>query len=102
MNPDGSAPRFDVTAFGEMLVRFSVPSGKRLEATSQLDVYPAGAEANVMTLLARLERQTCWFGALPTNPLGRFAANALHTAGVGLGGVSWKENSRMGIYYVEF
>ena len=33
-------PRFDVTTLGEMLVRLSVPSGKRLEAASQLDVYP--------------------------------------------------------------
>ena len=95
-------PRFDVTTFGEMLVRLSVPSGKRLENTSQLDVYPAGAEANVATLLARLGRQTCWFGALPNNPLGRLAVNALRTAGVDSCGVTWKDTGRMGTYYVEF
>jgi hypothetical protein len=50
-------PRFDVTTLGEMLIRLSVPDGKRLENASQLEVYPAGAEANVATLLARLERQ---------------------------------------------
>ena len=95
-------PRFDVTTFGEMLVRLSVPSGKRLENASQFDVYPAGAEANVATLLARLERQTCWLGALPNNPLGRLAVNALRTAGVNPGGVIWKDTGRMGAYYVEF
>lgn len=97
-----SAPRFDVTSFGEMLVRLSVPSGKRIENSTQFDVHPAGAEANVLTLLARLERQTCWCGALPANPLGRLAFRALRTAGVDTGAVLWKENGRMGTYYVEF
>jgi 2-dehydro-3-deoxygluconokinase len=95
-------PRFDVTALGEMLVRFSVPSGKRLENASQLDVYPAGAEANVATLLARLGRRACWVGALPDNPLGRLGANALRGAGVDLTGIIWKDQGRMGTYYVEF
>ena len=95
-------PLFDVTALGEMLVRFSVPSGKRLENASQLDVYPAGAEANVATLLARLGRRACWVGALPDNPLGRLGANALRGAGVDLNGIIWKDQGRMGTYYVEF
>lgn len=95
-------PRFDVTTVGEMLIRLSVPSGKRLENASQLDVHPAGAEANVATLLARLERRTCWFGALPDNPLGRLALNALRVAGVSTDGVVWKDHGRMGTYYVEF
>lgn len=95
-------PRFDVTTIGEMLLRLSVPSGKRLETSTQLDVYPAGAEANAVTLLARLERRTCWFGALPKNPLGRLSANALRVAGVDTSGVSWAESGRMGTYYVEF
>jgi 2-dehydro-3-deoxygluconokinase len=97
-----SEPRFDVTSIGEMLVRLSAPSGKRIENATQLDVYPAGAEANVLTLLARLERKTCWFGALPVNPLGRLALNALRTAGMDISGICWKENGRMGTYFVEF
>ena len=95
-------PRFDVTTIGEMLIRLSVPSGKRIENAAQLEVFPAGAEANVVTLLARLERQACWFGALPANPLGRLAVNALRVAGVDTGGVCWNEIGRMGTYYVEF
>jgi len=35
--------RFDVTSFGEMLLRLNVSSGDRLEAAKHLDVYPAGA-----------------------------------------------------------
>jgi 2-dehydro-3-deoxygluconokinase len=95
-------PRFDVTTLGEMLVRLSVPSGKRIENASQFDVHPAGAEANVATLLARLERRTSSTGALPENPLGRLAFNALRLAGVGTDGVIWKAHGRMGTYYVEF
>lgn len=95
-------PRFDVTSLGEMLLRLSVPAGERLEAARQLDMYPAGAEANVMSLLARLERKTQWAGALPTNSLGRLAANALRTAGVDTSSIIWNASGRMGTYYVEF
>jgi len=94
--------RFDVTALGEMLLRLSVPAGERLEAAKQLDLYPAGAEANVMSLLARLERKTHWAGALPQNPLGRLAVNALRTASVDTSGIIWRQSGRMGTYYVEF
>ena len=95
-------PRFDVTSLGEMLLRLSVPEGKRLETATNLDVYPAGAEANVISVLARLERRTCWFGALPKNPLGRLAANALRIAGTDTSGITWSEKGRLGTYYVEF
>ena len=97
--PEG---RFDVTSLGEMLLRLSVPSGERLENTNHLDVYPAGTETNVLSLLSCLERKTYWAGALPRNSLGRLAANALRTAGVDTNGILWKEGGRMGTYYVEF
>ena len=64
-------PRFDVTTLGEMMLRLSVPSGERLENATRFDIYPAGAEANVATLLSRLGRRRWWVGALPVNPLGR-------------------------------
>jgi 2-dehydro-3-deoxygluconokinase len=102
MSSNETKSRFDVTTLGEMLVRLSVPSGKRIENTSQFDVFPAGAEANLATLLARLERRTCWVGALPVNPLGRLASHALRAAGVDSNGVIWKDSGRMGTYYVEF
>lgn len=95
-------PLFDATTLGEMLLRLSVPSGERLETARQLEVYPAGAEANVMSLLARLERKTFWTGALPQNPLGRLAGNVLRLAGVDTNGILWNESGRMGTYYVEF
>ena len=95
-------PRFDVTTLGEMLVRLSVRSGERLEQATHLDVFPAGAEANLITLLSGLERRTCWIGALPNNPLGRLAVSALRAAGVDTRNIVWSERGRMGTYYVEF
>jgi len=94
--------RFELSTLGEMMLRLSVPAGERLETVTRLDVHPAGAESNVASLLARLGRRTCWAGALPRNPLGRRAADALRMSGVDLGGVVWREDGRMGTYYVEF
>jgi 2-dehydro-3-deoxygluconokinase len=88
-------PRFDVTTLGEMLLRLSVSSGERLENAHQLDMQPAGAETNVVTWLARLQRKISWTGALPNHPLGRLA-------GVDTNKVIWTETGRMGTYYVEF
>ena len=95
---------FDVSTLGEMMLRLSVPSGERLETAARLDTRPAGAEANLATLLARLGRRARWAGALPANPLGRYAANHLRAAGVDLAAIVWdtRPTARMGTYYVEF
>ncbi len=95
-------PRFDVTSFGEMMLRLSVPSGRRLQTATNMDVYPAGAEANVISLLARLDRKTSWNGTLPHNPIGQLCANHLRMAGVDLNQILWKTGGRLGTYYVEF
>ncbi len=95
-------PRFDVTSLGEAMLRLSVPAGVRLELADRFDVNPAGAEANVMGALARLGRGTAWVSALPRSALGRLAANRFRASGMDLAGVVWREEGRMGVYYVEF
>lgn len=95
-------PHFDLTTFGEIMLRLSVPAGVRLEAASQLDLHPAGAESNLASLLARLGWHTAWLGALPANALGRLAATHLGAAGVALDGVVWDTGGRMGAFFVEF
>jgi 2-dehydro-3-deoxygluconokinase len=97
-----SIPTFDVTTFGETMLRLSVPPGERLEAAHRLDLRPGGAESNVVTLLARLGLKSAWCGALPESALGRLAANHLRMAGVNLEGVVWCTHGRMGLYFVEF
>lgn len=95
-------PRFDVASLGEALLRLSVPAGVRLEMADRFDVNPAGAEANVMGALARLGRRTAWVSALPRSPLGRLVANRLRATGVDLSGIAWRDEGRLGVYYVEF
>jgi 2-dehydro-3-deoxygluconokinase len=93
---------YDLTTIGEIMLRFSVPAGERLELATQLDVRPGGAEANVAAVLARLGRATAWCGSLPASALGRLVANHLRMAGVATEGIVWSERGRMGTYFVEF
>jgi hypothetical protein len=39
-------PRFDVTSVGETMLRYSVPSGTRLDSTDKLDVHIGGSESD--------------------------------------------------------
>lgn len=94
--------RFDVTSFGEAMLRLSVPVGTRLETARQLELQPAGAESNVLAALARLERRCGWLSSLPDNPLGRLVTNQLRQAGVDTSAVIWMEQGRVGTYFVEF
>ncbi|MEP7293226.1 MAG: sugar kinase [Chloroflexota bacterium] len=94
--------RYDVTTFGEALLRLSVPEGIRLQAATQLDLHPAGAESNLASLLTRLGRRSAWHSVLPRNPLGHLIADHLRGAGVDLGGVIWRESGRVGTFYLEF
>src|SRR5262245_66559043 len=95
-------PLFDVTTVGEAMLRMSVPAGQRLEMATQLDLCPAGAEANLVVALSRLGRRCAWTSGLPRSALGRLVANHLRMAGVDLGGVVWSETGRIGTYFIEF
>lgn len=93
--------RFDVTTFGESMLRLSVPVGRPLELTSHLDMNIAGSESNVLAVLAQLGHRTSWASSLPENALGRLAANQFRLRGIDLSGVIWRENGRLGKYFVE-
>lgn len=95
-------PRFDVTAIGEVMLRYSVPVGERLERAQHLAIHPGGAEANMLGALSILGRQCAWVSGLPNNPLGRIITNHLHLAKVNTDGVVWFEEGRVGTYYLEF
>lgn len=93
--------RFDMTTFGEAMLRLSVPAGTRLETADKLDMHPAGAEANVAAALSRLGRHTGWATSLPDSALGRVVTNQLRQAGVDLSAVLWQQQGRIGTYFVE-
>ena len=95
-------PRFELTTFGEALLRFSVAEGKHLETMNNLDVYLGGAEINLCSALASLNRKTAWLGALPDNQLADFALRKLRAASINNEAVIKLANSRLGTYYIEF
>jgi 2-dehydro-3-deoxygluconokinase len=94
--------RFDVTALGEIMLRFSVPAGDRLEVAARMDVAPGGAEGNVMVALSRLGRRCGYVTALPDHATGRLIATALRGAGVDVSALLWRQNGRVGTYFIEF
>jgi 2-dehydro-3-deoxygluconokinase len=86
-------------AFGETMLRMSPPGRELLMQTPRLDVWVAGAEANVATALVRLGHDVGFASRVPDNDLGRSAVTTLRghgvdTAGMKLGG------DRMGLYFV--
>lgn len=94
-------PQYDVTTFGESLLRLSVPVGRPLELSSRLDMHIAGSESNVLAILAQLGHACSWTSSLPDNALGRLVANQFRLRGIDLSGVVWRENGRVGTYFVE-
>jgi 2-dehydro-3-deoxygluconokinase len=90
-----------VVTFGEAMLRLSPPGRARLEQASSLDVWPAGSELNVAVGLARLGDAAAWVSRLPRNPLGRLIESHARANGVDTAHVSWTENGRLGLYFVE-
>lgn len=94
-------PSFDVTAFGETMLRLAVPSGTRLAAARRLDVHVGGAESNVLAALAGLGRRCRWVSALPDHALGRAVTHELNAHGIDTSAVR-RAGERVGVYFVEF
>ena len=86
-------------AFGEMMLRLSPPGRELLLQTPKLDVWLAGAEANVATQLARLGHPVRFASRVPDNDLGRAAMTILRGHGVDVSGVQ-TGGERMGLYFV--
>lgn len=90
--------QFDVTTFGESMLRLSVPIGQPLELAGQLIMHVAGTESNVLSVLAQLGHRCSWLSGLPDNALGRLVTNQLRLRGIDLSTVLWPENGRVGIF----
>jgi len=94
--------RFEVTTFGETMVRLSVRPGQNLNNTFELDIHTGGTESNVAVSLARLGMRTAWVSRLTENPLGRRVEFDVKRHGVDTSGIIWTKDDRVGAYYVEF
>jgi 2-dehydro-3-deoxygluconokinase len=86
-------------AFGEIMLRMSPPGRELLMQTPKLDVWVAGAEANVVTQLARLGHDVGFVSRVPDNDLGRSAVATLRGHGVDVGQIQFG-GERMGLYFV--
>jgi 2-dehydro-3-deoxygluconokinase len=87
-----------LVAFGEALLRYSPPGREMLFQTPRLDVWVAGAEANVATALARLGHEVELVSAVPPNPLGDAVVHQLRGHGVSTRNLL-RLPGRMGVYY---
>src|SRR5260221_3193290 len=86
-------------AFGELLVRLSPPPPELLLQRPALSVWLGGAEANVVTALAKLGHQVAVVSQVPDNDLGRWAVATLRRHGVDTTAVALGGH-RMGLYFV--
>jgi 2-dehydro-3-deoxygluconokinase len=88
-----------IVTFGEIMLRLSPPGRALLIQADALDLWIAGAEANVATQLARLGHETALVSALPPGPLGDRAIAGLRAHGVDVRHVL-RAPGRMGLYFV--
>ena len=86
-------------AFGEIMLRLSPPGRELLLQSARLDIWVAGAEANVATQLARLGHDVGMVSRVPDNDLGRAAIATLRGHGVDVQGIE-RAGERMGLYFV--
>ncbi|MDB5703810.1 MAG: 2-keto-3-deoxygluconate kinase [Sphingomonas bacterium] len=88
-----------LVAFGEIMLRLSPPGRELLLQTPRLDVWIAGAEANVASGLARLGHDVGMASVVPENDLGRAAISGMRANGVDCSGIRFS-GERMGLYFV--
>lgn len=81
------------------MLRLSPPGRELLMQTPKLDVWVAGAEANVATQLAKLGHDVGFASRVPDNDLGRAAVSTLRGAGVDTSAIQ-RSGDRMGLYFV--
>ncbi|HEX4739275.1 MAG TPA: sugar kinase [Allosphingosinicella sp.] len=88
-----------VACFGEVLLRMTAPGRELMLQKPHLEVYVAGAEANVGVGLANLGHDVKMVSRLPANALGQAAYDALRRHGVDVAGVA-RTPGRMGLYFL--
>jgi 2-dehydro-3-deoxygluconokinase len=93
---------YDLVTIGETMLRLSPLGNLRLEQAAQLDMNFGGSESNFAINLARLGKRVAWYSRLPNNPLGQQCAVSINKHGVDTSAVTWADNERMGLYFIEF
>ncbi|WP_276259606.1 bifunctional 2-dehydro-3-deoxygluconokinase/2-dehydro-3-deoxygalactonokinase [Haloglomus litoreum] len=89
-----------LVTFGETMLRYAPPRGKRFENADAFAVHVGGAESNVAVAAARLGCEATWLSKLPDTPFGRRVERTLRGQGV-TPEVAWADEGRLGVYYLE-
>ena len=90
-----------VVTLGEAMLRLTACRGVRIRDARALDVYVAGAEANVAAGLSRLGVSAAWVSRLPSNALGARVADDLRAMGVDVAHIAWTDEGRLGVFFSE-
>ena len=93
---------YDVVTLGETMLRLAPPDFERLEQARSYNVTAGGSESSTAVGVARMGLKTAWVSKLPNSPLGRFIANKIREHGVDTSHVVWMDDSRAGVYFLEF
>lgn len=94
--------RYDLVSLGEPLLRLTPSGPVQLRCMSTLDVHLAGAQMNVAADLAALGLKTALLTSLPDTPLGLWARDSCHAAGIDTTYTCLVPEGRMGVVYCEF
>lgn len=90
-------------AFGEIMARLAPPGRLRWRQAlpGAVQVTWGGGEANVCASLALLGQQSRFLTALPRTPIAEALAATLRGIGVDTSHIVWKNEGRLGLYFVE-
>lgn len=89
-----------IVTFGEIMLRLAPQGYQRFQQAHCFDAVYGGAEANVAVSLANYGMDAHYVTAVPANPIGDAAMNALKTFGVDVSDVV-RSKKRLGIYFCE-
>lgn len=89
-----------IVTFGEIMLRLAPQGYQRFQQAHCFDAVYGGAEANVAVSLANYGMDAHYVTAVPSNPIGDAAMNALRAFGVDVSDVV-RSSKRLGIYYCE-
>jgi 2-dehydro-3-deoxygluconokinase len=99
-SPTGVAPMTGAVAcFGEIMLRMTAPGRELMLQTPRIDVYVAGAEANVGVALSNLGHRVKMVTCLPPNALGEAALREIRRHGLDVSGVA-RTPGRMGLFFL--
>ena len=90
----------ELVTFGETMLRYTTPTGKRFENADFFSINVGGAESNVAAVASRLGVDAVWLSKLHDSPLGHRIERTLHSQGVETE-IVWSNEGRQGVYYFE-